>query len=62
LVRARTRSKNEIRATLARRPLAKPPCSDLFGVRGRAWLESLELPMEERESVDAGIRHVELST
>jgi hypothetical protein len=37
----------------------RPPCSDLFGVKGRAWLAGLELPLEERETVDAGIRHVE---
>ena len=35
LVRARTRSKNEIHAALQRRLQAKPPCSDLFGVKGR---------------------------
>jgi transposase len=39
--------------------LGKPLCSDLFGVEGRQWLAGLELPLEERESVDAGIRHVE---
>ena len=44
---------------LQRRLQGKPPCSDLFGVKGRTWLASLELPLEERESVDAGIRHVE---
>jgi transposase len=59
LVRARSRSKNEIHASLQRRLQAKPPCSDLFGVKGRQWLAGLELPPEERESVDAGIRHVE---
>jgi transposase len=59
LMRARTRSKNEIHAVLQRRLQAKPPCSDLFGVKGRQWLCSLELPLEERESVDAGIRHIE---
>src|SRR5437868_10120409 len=59
LVRSRTRSKNEIHACLQRRLQGKPPCSDLFGVKGRQWLASLELPPEERESVDAGIRHVE---
>src|SRR5437763_15106563 len=59
LVWSRTRSKNEIHASLQRRLQAKPPCSDLFGVKGRAWLASLELPAEERESVDAGMRHVE---
>src|SRR5947209_8889802 len=59
LVRSRTRTKNEIHAVLQRRLQGKPPCSDLFGVKGRAWLAGLELPLEERESVDAGIRHVE---
>ena len=59
LVRSRTRSKNEIHAVLQRRLQGKPPCSDLFGVKGRDWLAGLELPLEERESVDAGIRHIE---
>jgi transposase len=59
LTRARTRVKNEIHACLARRLAERPPCSDLFGVKGRAWLAALELPLEERESVDAGIRQVE---
>ena len=54
LVRARTRSKNEIHASLQRRLQGKPPCSDLFGVKGRAVAGGLELPLEERESVDAG--------
>ena len=59
LVRSRTRAKNEIHAVLQRRLQGKPPCSDLFGVKGRAWLAGLELPLEERESVDAGIRHID---
>jgi transposase len=59
LVRARTRSKNEILAVLQRRLKGRPPFSDLFGVKGRQWLAGLELPEEERESVDAGIRHIE---
>ena len=59
LVRSRTRVKNEIHAVLQRRLQGKPPCSDLFGVKGRRWLTGLELPLEERESVDAGVRHVE---
>jgi transposase len=59
LVHARSRAKNEIHAVLQRRLQGKPPCSDLFGVKGRRWLAGLELPVEERESVDAGIRHIE---
>jgi len=59
LVRGRTRAKNEIHAVLQRRLQGKPPCSDLFGLEGRRWLAGLELPLEERESVDAGIRHID---
>jgi transposase len=58
LMRARTRSKNEIQAVLQRRLQAKPPFADLFGVKGRRWLAGLELPEEERESVDAGLRQI----
>ena len=50
LVHARSRAKNEIHAVLQRRLQDKPPCSDLFGVKGRQWLAGLELPVEERES------------
>jgi transposase len=59
LVRGRSRAKNEVHAVLMRRLQGKPPCSDLFGIKGRQWLAALELPIEERESVDAGIRHIE---
>src|SRR4051812_35397274 len=59
LVHSRSRAKNEIHAVLQRRLAGKPPCSDLFGVKGRRWLAGLELPVEERESVDAGVRHID---
>jgi transposase len=59
LVHSRSRTKNEIHAVLQRRLQGKPPCSDLFGVKGRHWLATLELPLKARESVDAGIRHIE---
>jgi transposase len=58
LLHARTRSKNEIQAVLARRLIPKPPFSDVFGKAGRQWLMDLELPEEGRESVDAGLRHI----
>jgi transposase len=58
LVHSRSRVKNEIHAVLMRRLKGKPPCSDLFGVKGRQWLADLELPVDERETVDAGMRHV----
>ena len=58
LVHARTRAKNEIHAVLMRRLQGKPPMSDLFGVKGRQWLMSLELPIEETETIQAGMRHI----
>ena len=59
LVRARSRAKNEIHAVLMRRLKGRPPVSDLFGVKGRAWPRGLELPLEEAETVQAGLRHIE---
>jgi len=59
LVRARTRAKNECHAALVRRLIAKPAVSDLFGLAGREWLRGLELPLEERETVDGCLRQIE---
>jgi len=58
LVHARTRAKNEISAVLQRRLVERPAFADLFGVTGRRWLAEVELPLEERESVDAGLRQI----
>jgi len=59
LVRARSRAKNEIHAVLMRCLVGKPPMSDLFGAGGRRWLRGLELPVEEAETVEACMRHIE---
>jgi transposase len=59
LLRARTRAKNEIHAVLMRRLKGKPPVSDLFGVKGRRWLRELALPVEEAETLESALRHVE---
>src|SRR5829696_5888072 len=59
LVRARSRAKNEIHAVLMRCLKGRPPASDLFGVKGRRWLQEQELPIPERETVDAAMRQVE---
>ncbi len=59
LVRTRSRVKNEIHAVLMRRLKGRPPASDLFGVKGREWLRGLKLPLEEQETVHAGLRHIE---
>ena len=58
LVKARTRAKNECHAALVRRLIAKPALSDLFGLAGRQWLRQVELPPEERETVDGCLRQI----
>ena len=59
LVAARTRAKNEIHAILFRRLKGRPDVSDLFGKKGRQWLAELELPVEERETLDSGLRQID---
>jgi transposase len=59
LVRARSRSKNEVHAVLMRQLVGRAPVSDLFGVKGRKWLKGLELAVEERETVDGCMRQIE---
>ena len=59
LVGVRTKAKNEIHAALMRRLIAKPAVSDLFGLEGRRWLAELELPADERETVDGCMRQIE---
>ena len=59
LVKARTRAKNECHAALVRRLISKPAVSDLFGLAGRQWLRAVELPVEERETVDGCLRQIE---
>src|SRR3954452_12627567 len=60
LVTARTRAKNEIHAILIRRLKGRPDVSDLFGKKGRAWLAELERPVEERETLDSGLRQIDV--
>ena len=59
LVRQRTRAKNELHAVLARNLKGRPPMSDVFGVRGREWLETLRLPADERETIAGCLRQVD---
>lgn len=59
LLTVRTKAKNEIHAALMRRLVKKPTVSDLFGKQGRRWLESLELPDEEQETVDGCLRQLD---
>jgi transposase len=59
LVRQRTRTKNEVHAVLMRTLNGRPPMSDAFGRGGRVWLAELELPADERETVDGCLRQID---
>ena len=59
LVRSRSRAKNQIHAVLMRQLVGRPPVSDLFGVNGREWLGTLQLAVDERETIDAAMRQIE---
>ena len=61
LVRARTRAKNEVHAVLMRTLQGKPPCSDIFGKKGRRWLEHLQqrLAVEEAETLGSALRQID---
>ena len=56
LVRQRSRLKNEVHAVLYRNLSGAGPASDLFGAAGRGWLAELELPADERETVEGCLR------
>jgi transposase len=59
LVRQRTRCKNEAHAVLMRNLKGRPPMTDLFGKSGRVWLDRLELPPDERQTVDGCLRQID---
>jgi transposase len=59
LVKQRTKVKNEIHAVLQRNLKGRPPATDLYGRKGRKWLSRLELPVDERQTVDACLRQVD---
>jgi transposase len=59
LVRQRSRAKNEIAAALARNLLDRPEVYDLSGNKGRRFLEGLELPADERQTVAGCLRQID---
>lgn len=59
LVRQRTREKNQLHAVLHRN-LLSPPATDVFGVRGRRWLGTLELALDERLTLEGCLRQVDV--
>jgi transposase len=60
LVRQRTRVKNEVSAVLVRNLKGRPPITDVFGKRGRRWLAELELPVDERDTIAACLRQIDV--
>ena len=59
LVRARTRAKNEAHAVPARNLCGRPPVTDCFGKKGRAWLAGLKLPLDERLTLNGCLRQID---
>jgi transposase len=59
IVRARTRAKNEAHGVLARNLCDRSPVTDAFGKAGREWLATLDLPVDERLTLDGCIRQVD---
>jgi transposase len=62
LIRQRTRIKNEIAAVLVRNLKGRPPVSDLFGKKGRAWLAEQVLPVDESQTVQGCMRQLDFLT
>src|SRR5689334_20195767 len=59
VVRARTRAKNEAHGVLARNLCERPPVTDCFGKAGRRCLAALELPVDERLTLDGCLRQID---
>lgn len=59
LVKQRTCLKNEVAAVLVRNLKERPPYSDPFGKAGRAWLERVELPIDERQTLEGCLRQLD---
>ena len=57
--RHRTRLNNEIHAVLAAPLIPSCPASDLFGRKGRVWLNQQPLPMDERLAVEQRLREID---
>jgi transposase len=59
LMRARTRAKNEVHAALGRNLCPRAPMRDAFGKAGRRWLAGVEMPVDERLTVDGCLRQID---
>jgi transposase len=59
IVRQRTRLKNQVQSILHRNLVPRCPAADLFGRKGRDWLQQQELPDDERRAVEALLRQLD---
>ena len=59
LVKRRSQIKNEISAALHRNLKGRNPASDPFGKKGREWIAAEQLPIDERLTVDGGLRQLD---
>ncbi|MGH2834460.1 MAG: transposase [Solirubrobacteraceae bacterium] len=59
LTRQLVRAKNEVHAVVMRCLLGRPPMTDLFGVKGPAWLAEQHLPPAEAETAASGLRQID---
>jgi transposase len=59
LVPGRARAKNQIHAALIRQLEGRAPGRDLFGKQGRRWLAELNLPADERLTVESCLREAD---
>ena len=59
LVRQRTRLKNQVHAILHRNLIPRCPASDLFGIKGRAWLADQQLPPDEQATASGPLRQLD---
>lgn len=59
IVRQRTRLENRVQSILHRNLVPRCPAADLFGHKGRGWLADQELPVDERQAVEALLRQLD---
>jgi transposase len=59
IVRQRTRLKDQVQSIIHRNLVPRCPAADLFGHKGRRWLAEQELPLDERQAVEALLRQLD---
>lgn len=59
IVRQRTRLKNQVQSVLHSYLIPRFPGADLFGRKGRAWLQEQPLPADERLAIERRLRELD---